>query len=164
MSTGNVFSSVKLCLRILKREDRRKYFAVIVIQGLMGIFDLVGVGILGVIGALSIQGVQSRGPGNRVSKVLEFFGLDSFTFQAQVAILVLMAVVTLVLKTLATIYLTRRILYFLGAKSAQISSEMISKALNRTSTSFYRTDAIQRHGRGECNHPWSSWNIFNGFS
>ena len=96
----------------------------------MGIFDLVGVGILGVIGALSIQGVQSRGPGNRVSKVLEFFGLDSFTFQAQVAILVLMAVVTLVLKTLATIYLTRRILYFLGAKSAQISSEMISKALS----------------------------------
>ncbi|CAN2170714.1 MdlB ABC-type multidrug transport system, ATPase and permease components [Candidatus Nanopelagicaceae bacterium] len=96
----------------------------------MGIFDLVGVGILGVIGALSIRGVQSQGPGNRVSKVLEFFGLDSFTFQAQVAILVIMAVVTLVLKTLATIYLTRRILYFLGAKSAQISSEMISKALS----------------------------------
>jgi hypothetical protein len=40
--------------------------------------DLIGVALVGVIGAITIYGVQSKSAGNRVLSVLEFLNLDLF--------------------------------------------------------------------------------------
>lgn len=76
--------------------------------------DLAGVAIIGMIGALTINGSASREPGNRVNRVLEFLNLENLELSQQVAILGLAAAALLVTKTLLTIYLTRKTMFFLA--------------------------------------------------
>ena len=55
---------------LLDKEDRRKVGWVILLQISFGFLDLLGVMLIGVIGALTITGVSSGQPGNRVSALL----------------------------------------------------------------------------------------------
>jgi hypothetical protein len=68
---------------LLDKEDRRKVGWVILLQISFGFLDLLGVMLIGVIGALTITGVSSGQPGNRVSALLEFVGLEDSTLQFQ---------------------------------------------------------------------------------
>jgi hypothetical protein len=53
----------------------------------MGIFDLIGVAVIGVLGALAISGVQSKQPEGAINTFLDFTNLNNLQFQVQVAIL-----------------------------------------------------------------------------
>lgn len=125
----SLISTIKACLDILRPVDRAKYMSVLVIQACLGLLDLIGVGILGVIGALAIRGVQSQQPGDRVTQILKLLNLENFAFQLQIALLGIFALILLISKTLATVYFTRKILFFLGRKAAEISGELTSKTL-----------------------------------
>ena len=120
--------------RILPKVDRPKILIVIVLQIGLGFLDLVGVAAFGVLGALSVTGVQSLQPGNRVAAVLDLLNLTNFSFQSQVAILAVSAAAILVLRTVLSIIFTRRIFFFLSRRSATISSSLISKLLSQSLT------------------------------
>lgn len=94
--------------------------------------DLAGVAIIGMIGALTINGSASREPGNRVSRVLESLNLENLELSRQIAILGLVAAVVLIVKTLLTIYITRRTMFFLGNRAALITKDLIYKLLNQS--------------------------------
>ena len=94
--------------------------------------DLVAVGIVGVLGALTIRGINSQEPGDRVSAILDFLQLSNFSFQHTVAILGLLAGFLLISRTLASIFLTRRTLFFLARRGAYISSLLVSKLLTQS--------------------------------
>jgi ABC-type multidrug transport system fused ATPase/permease subunit len=129
MAQAKLIPAIKECLKILSLEDRRKYKLVVFIQACLSLLDLAGVALLGVIGALAIRGVQSQPPGTKVVQVLQIIGISNLKFQNQIAILAIISVVLLISKTIITVYLSRRILFFLARKSAQISSDLISKTL-----------------------------------
>ncbi len=76
----------------------------------MAFLDLVGVAVIGILGALAVNGVQSKQPGNRVSAALELLGLESFSFQQQAAILGLAAATILIGRTVFSIFFTKRTL------------------------------------------------------
>jgi ATP-binding cassette subfamily C protein len=92
------------------------------------------VAIFGLLGALAVRGVQSKEPGNQVSLVLEFLNIQSQSFQAQAAILGVLAAVLLVGRTIMSIILVRRIFKFLSRRAASISSELVSRLLTRPLT------------------------------
>jgi ABC-type multidrug transport system fused ATPase/permease subunit len=98
----------------------------------MGLLDLAGVAIIGVLGALSVRGVQSQLPGDRVSQVLEFLKLIDKPFQQQAAILGCIATLMLIARTVMSILFTKRTLYFLSRRSSNISSNLISNLLNQS--------------------------------
>lgn len=114
---------------ILTKTDRRNILFVIVLQIIMGLLDLLGVAVIGVLGALAVSGVQSNQPGNRISWVLEQFHLSDFTFQEQAAILGICATLILVTRTLFSVFFTRKILFFLSRRGAVISTNLISRLL-----------------------------------
>ena len=120
--------------RVLPKKDRPKIVFVVILQIGLGFLDLLGVAAFGVLGALSVTGVQSKQPGNRVSEVLDFLNLTNFTFQSQVAILAVSAASILVLRTILSIVFTRRIFFFLSRRGATISSALISKLLSQSLT------------------------------
>ncbi len=122
---------MKRSLYILPPKDRKKLLIVSGLQSALGILDLVGVVLLGALGSLAIRGVQSKGPGDRVSRFLDLVGIDQVSFQGQVAILGIVAALFLAIKTLLSVSISRKILQFLGRKSAEISDQMISKSLSR---------------------------------
>jgi ATP-binding cassette subfamily C protein len=121
-------------LHAVEPKDRKKVFFATGSQILLSILDLLGVALIGVIGALSINGIQSKKAGNRVEQLLEFLNLNNFTFQQQVAVLGVIATVVLIAKTLLSIMISRRILNFLSSRGAKISRKILKKFLNQDLT------------------------------
>ncbi len=122
-------ATFRQAIGILSKSDRRKLGIVTVIQVFLGILDLFGVLAIGLLGTLSITGIQSREPGNRVNAVLSFLGLGNSTFQAQATAIGGAALLLLVGRTIFSIIFTRRILYFMSRRGASISANLISRFL-----------------------------------
>lgn len=125
-------STVIRSVKVLPVSDRPKIIAVIVLQVTLGFLDLIGVAAIGVLGALAVTGVQSLEPGNRVSDVLEILNLENFSFQSQVAILGLSAAGILIMRTILSILVTRKIFFFLSRRGAMISSNLIARLLSQS--------------------------------
>ena len=124
-------SLLSRAIRVLSRADRRKIIAITVLQILMGGLDLLGVIAIGLLGALSVTGLQSSNPGSRVSAALKILHIQNATFQNQAFILGISAVVLLVGRTILSIFFTRRTLFFLSRRGAKISADLISRLLSQ---------------------------------
>ena len=124
-------SSILHSLRIIPPENRYKIILATALQVALNILDLIGVATIGVLGALSVSGIQSQTPGNRVSQVLELLRIDHFSFQTQVAILGISASLILVFRTMLSIVITRRILFFLSRQGALITSNLFGRLLGQ---------------------------------
>lgn len=122
-------------LQVLPRRDLARVLIVVFIQVGLSILDLVGVAIIGFLGALTVNGVQSRNPSGTVANILETIGISTMTFQQQSAILGITAALVLVTRTVFSILTTRRILHFLSSRGASISSNLIGKLLAQPVTS-----------------------------
>ena len=124
-------SPLSRAINVLSLADQRKILAITVLQILMAGLDLLGVIAIGLLGALSVTGLQSSAPGNRVSAALEILHIQSETFQRQAVILGIGAVILLVGRTVLSIIFTRRILFFLSRRGAKISADLISRLLSQ---------------------------------
>ena len=124
-------SSLGRSFRLLKRNDRAKVIAVTVLQIFSGLLDLLGVAIIGVLGALTVIGFGSGQPGNRVTSVLKLLNLEGRTLQNQALILGITAAFVLILRTVISVIFTRRTLFFLSRRGALISEDLISRLLNQ---------------------------------
>jgi ABC-type multidrug transport system fused ATPase/permease subunit len=128
MKTNSTFSRA---VGVLSKLDKRKLIFITIVQILLGMMDLLGVLAIGLLGTLSITGIQSSQPGDKVSSVLESMGLSSFTFQTQALIIGTAAVLLLIGRTVLSILFTRRILYFMSYRGAAISASLVSRFLSQ---------------------------------
>ena len=118
-------------LSILSKSDRKKILAVVVLQVFLSALDLLGVLAIGLLGALSVSGLQSREPGVQLDSTLRFLTISESSFQTQVAILAVGALLLLVGRTILSIIFTRRILFFFSRRGAKISASLISRLLSQ---------------------------------
>jgi ABC-type multidrug transport system fused ATPase/permease subunit len=119
-------------LNILAILDQVKVALLVIIQIFLSLLDLAGVAVIGIIGAMTINGSSSRPPGDRVSMILNFLHINDFELAKQVAILGIIAAILLIGKTILTIYLTRRTMFFLGNRGSELTKELIYKILNQS--------------------------------
>lgn len=124
-------SAIGKSVLILSKADRRKILAVAILQMFLGLLDLLGVVVIGLLGALSVSGLQSDAPGDRISSALRVLHISEMQFQAQAMILGIGAVFLLVGRTILSIFFTRRILFFLSRRGAKISANLISRLLSQ---------------------------------
>lgn len=122
-------SLLRQSINVLSRRDQKRISVVIAIQIFMGLLDLLGVAIIGVLGSLAVSGVQSAKPVGRVDFIISKLGLSSLSFQEQAAILGVAAAVILVSRTIFSIIFTRRILFFLSRRGAFISANLVSRLI-----------------------------------
>lgn len=122
-------SIISRSIRVLSRSDRKKVFGVVVIQISFGLLDLAGVALVGILGALAITGSQSKEPGNRVSAALRILNLENQDLQTQATAVGLLAAFFLILKTVLSVIFVRKTIFFLSRRSANISSNLISRVL-----------------------------------
>jgi ABC-type multidrug transport system fused ATPase/permease subunit len=125
-------STVLKTLKILPARDQKRIILVTVIQVCLGFLDLLGVAILGVVGALSVTGIQSLEPGNTVGFIIRSLGLSNFSFQQQVAFLAVGAASILILRTILSIIIARKTYYFLSRRSALITANLFSRLLSQS--------------------------------
>jgi ABC-type multidrug transport system fused ATPase/permease subunit len=125
------FKSLGKYVAILGKSARRKFWTVVITQSVLGFLDLVGVAIIGVLGSLALRGVQSQNAGGRTSQALEFLRIENFEFQKQIVILSLLATFFFILKTILTVVLNRKILFFLSLQAASLSDKLLARVLNK---------------------------------
>lgn len=116
---------------LLSKSDKKKLLAILVIQILVSFLDVIGIALIGVVGALTVTGIQSSAPTGKIFQVISLLNLENHSFQSQVAILGVVAAVVLLSRTLISIYFTRKTLYFFTYRSALLSSHLVSKLLSQ---------------------------------
>lgn len=118
--------------QILSLGDRQKILVVAILQISLGVLDLLGVLIIGLLGALSVSGIQSNTPPEGVISVLRFLHISNLLFETQVLILSTLAGMFLIGRTFLSILFTRRILFFFSRRGARISANLVSKLLSQS--------------------------------
>ena len=124
---------IKIYLQVLDLfapREKRKLMFISVAQVFLGLFDLVGVILMGLIGVVAVTGVTSQHSGSTTERALQLLQISTLSFQKQVAIIGLLSVVLLVSKTLIALVLTRRSMLFLSNRSAKISVELLDSLLH----------------------------------
>jgi ABC-type multidrug transport system fused ATPase/permease subunit len=124
---------LKRCISVFSKRDQKRIAAVVVLQIGLGALDLIGVLLIGLIGALAVTGIQSSEPGNRVGAALNLLHLSGYSFQLQTAILGIAATVVLVGRTIFSVVFTRKVLFFISRRSAVISGDLIRRVLQQNS-------------------------------
>ena len=133
-----VYNQFRQVLSVYSKRDKEKLFLVALSQVFLAFLDLLGVALLGVIGALSVYGIQSKSPGSRVNQILEFMHLNGFEFQQQVAILGGITSFVLIFKTIVSVFLVRKTLLFVSRRGALISSNFIRDMFSKPVTDVNR--------------------------
>ena len=139
LQSWKTHSTLLACFKLFSKEDRIKVLGSLLIQIVVGALDLIGIALIGILGALAITGIQSGEPGDRVSQILSVLGIDSLSFQQQTVIIAVLAVVILVFRTIVSILLTRITLRFIARRSAMLSSRLIADILAQS------VEKIQAH-------------------
>jgi ABC-type multidrug transport system fused ATPase/permease subunit len=122
---------IRMAIGFLHKKDRGKIGFIVSIQIFLSLLDVVGVALIGVLGSLTITGIQSSQPGNRINIALNFLNINNLKFQIQVTIIGLLAAGILLSRTFISVIFTRKILLFFARRSAQLSSDLISKLLGQ---------------------------------
>jgi ABC-type multidrug transport system fused ATPase/permease subunit len=119
-------------LNLVSRSDRIKLFLVSLIQIFLAFLDLIGVAFFGLIGSVTVAAISSTKVAGRTESVLNFIGLENYTSQAQVVVLGLLAGALMVIKTFASLYFNKKIIFFLSRRSAIISANLTSNLFKKS--------------------------------
>ncbi len=139
----SLFQELLKCFHLLKPQDQKRIVLVTIIQIVFGLLDLLGVAVIGIVSALIVRNLNAQGPGDRVGKILELTGLEQFSSQQQIVILAICAVVVLSSKTIFSVILLRKTLYYLSRRGSQITTELFAKLLNRQLI-FINSEPLQK--------------------
>ncbi len=121
---------VNQSLRILSAKDRQKLYFVVILQILLGFLDLAALAIVGLLGSVAVKGLNSA-PGASISlgALDKIMPLD-ISFQSKVALLGFIAGIFLVGRSLLTIWMSKKTLFFLSTKGYAISAVLVSRLLS----------------------------------
>jgi ABC-type multidrug transport system fused ATPase/permease subunit len=121
-------------LKLVSQSDRIKLLAVSLIQIFLAFLDLIGVAFFGLIGSVSVAAISSTKVAGRTESVINFIGIQNYTSQKQVAILGLLAAILMIVKTFASLYFNKKVIFFLSRRSALISANLTSSLFKKSFT------------------------------
>lgn len=127
----SVSHEVKLMdfLSVLKGREKPLYFFYVIIQVLLSILDLIGLGLLATLGALSVSNLQSAPPNTQILQILDLLGLNSSEMLVQFFFLSGASIGVLLLRTFLSIIFMKKLLLFLSRKCTKDSASYIGKFL-----------------------------------
>ena len=125
-------STAFIILQLLSQRDRKILLLLTGTTLLLAILDLFGVLLIGVIGSLSLTGISNGSPGNRVTAVLRFLNLDKMELEKQVVVVGFLAAFLLLSKTILSLIIVKKTIFFMSRRAALISSELVLKYFSLT--------------------------------
>jgi len=134
-----VVPSVRKAVDLLPPGKRRVLFLAAALQISLGLLDLIGIALIGLVAAVAVSGVGTTiGLGAAtdslpgwVQSILNWAGLGGLTVSQLSVILALSAVMILVLKTVLSAFMSRRIIRFLANRQADVSVRLAREFLSR---------------------------------
>ena len=116
-------------IQLLSGKAKRKFLLAGILQILVGFFDLIAILIIGIIGSLAVAGISGFNQPEAVTKIMELLHISNYSFQKQIAILGIFSAIFLISKTLASMWITKKTLGFLGNQGRIISNQLLANLL-----------------------------------
>lgn len=125
-----IFNLSKQALRVLKTKDRKKIWLAVPATIVMGLFELIGVALLGTVGTIAFRVIAKDDSPSRLEVLLTEFFPGQFSGTKLLLLLTCLAMFFLAAKTISQAVLTRKLAKFLARIEADISSELYQKILS----------------------------------
>lgn len=126
------FDVVVSAWNLLNKGEKRKLALISVAQFGLGVFDIIGVAAIAMLGALSVRGIRSENPGDTITKFLQIFQIENLPFRTQAIIIAIFAAFILILKTFLSVLINRKITFFLSQRSARLSGDLIRRSFTQS--------------------------------
>jgi len=112
-----------------EQRDKRRIKILLILQFFSNILDVIGIFLVGIIGALSVNGIQSKAASGITLQAIDFFRISELSFQYIVAIFSIMTLVVFIFRIILSLYFTKINLKFLSLRFGLISGDLIRKIL-----------------------------------
>lgn len=119
--------AIRSALSLLSRRDRRLLSVSTAIQMSTSLLDLIGVLLVGLVGALAVTTVQSQPPPQSVADLADALGIETLSSQELTLLLATSAAVVLLVKSVLSAYLNRRVFAFLANRQALVSARLATE-------------------------------------
>lgn len=143
--------SIRKSISLLPRRSRKWLYVSAAIQVSLGLLDLIGIALIGLVASVAVSGIGLTGIPDWANSLFERIGLGGLTVTQLSAVLAIAAVVTLVFKTLASAALSLWITRFLAAQQANVSTMLARGFLSLPMASVLRwttSEAVYALGVG----------------
>lgn len=117
----------KASFSMLDASIKKRLYRVVFAQFLMSILDLVGVMLVGIVGALAAGKILGQTSNLFLDSLIDKFGLGGLSLSLQVAVISAFALLILTSRSIVTIQLSRRTLKFLSIAAGQMTISLFEK-------------------------------------
>jgi ABC-type multidrug transport system fused ATPase/permease subunit len=124
-------TALKRSLHLLPPGQRRLLLLASAVQISLGILDLIGIALIGLLASVAVSGVGLSTIPPVVQRILDFLGIEGLTIAQLSVLLAGLAVAVLVGKTIISAILSRRIFRFLANRQADVSARLAREFLSR---------------------------------
>lgn len=149
--TPKVSWAVRQALRMLPPRRRRLLAIAATIQISLGVLDLLGIALVGLVVAVAVSGIGYTSIPDWAQNALDALGLGGLTISQLSVLIAGAAVLVLVLKSVASAFMTRKIMRFLAGAQASLSEDLARRFLSRPLAEVQRwttSEAIYALGQG----------------
>ena len=129
-----VREAITRSIQLMPRRDRRLLSVTVGLQMITSVLDLAGVILLGLVGVLSVAVIQSTPVPSVIETIASTFGLQGLSGQQLVVVFGAAAATLLLVKSIVSSYLVRRVLRFLANRQALLSARLAAALLARPIT------------------------------
>jgi len=127
----SIWWSVRKGISLLPPDKRRLLFLATGVQVSLGVLDLIGIALVGLVAAIAVSGLGVSSIPSWAQSLLDSVGLGGLTVSQLSVIVALAAVLTLVMKTVLSALMARRITRFLANRQADVSARLAREFLSR---------------------------------
>ena len=137
-ATPKISWSLRKAVSMLPDGKRRLLYIAAGAQVALGLLDLIGIALIGLVAAVAVSGIGATGIPPAATSILDALGLGDLTVSQLSVLIALTAVVVLVAKTGLSALMTRRITMFLAHRQADLSVSLARAFLRRPLTDVQR--------------------------
>lgn len=150
-TSPGIFWSIRKAINLLSPGKRQLLFFAAAIQISLGLLDLIGILLVGLLAAVAVSGIGVNQLPAWITTMFDSIGLGGLTVSQLSVFIALAAVFTLVLKTFFSALMARKITRFLANRQADLSVSLASDFLSRPLSQVQRwttSEAIYALGAG----------------
>jgi len=117
-------------VNLLSRKNKILYVLGSGLQASLGLIDLIGVLISGIIGVVASNVLTGNQIPNLILEILSFFKLENKSPSSLIVILSIVALLFFLMKTILALYISKKLFRFLANQQSAISSKMFNYIIN----------------------------------
>jgi ABC-type bacteriocin/lantibiotic exporter with double-glycine peptidase domain len=128
---ASIPGAISKSISMLNSGKKRLLYLVAGIQISLGLLDLVGIALIGLLAAVAVSGIGVNDLPTWVTNGFDQIGLGTLTISQLSVVLALSAVIILISKTVLSAILGRRIIRFLANRQADLSARLAREFLSQ---------------------------------